>query len=1447
MEKLILRSDILKNIFININLNETEIYSKILNATNSDSEKGFLFETLCELLIISKCIDGINYDEIKAGEYPSLNSLKDIKEVFKKKIRSKEGGVSDILIEKDGYMVSFSIKYKNTFLPSSSDVTHIDSTFKKEKYKIGLIVKDKNLVVNHKYTNNKSVHKIVHDKVILDKLLFDEGDVIKGIKVFIDKFKKYKNNIEGFYERININYLNSGRKQLVLKLHQKLAFLKFVKNVKNSELKHIISHKPRSGKSILMLLMSLFLLENKYKRILIMTAIPDTISDFVSALDTYIDFKDIKYKIQKEDDFNFIEENFSGIIFASLQYFKTDANKKIDLLKKLNFDVIFNDECHIGGTTIKTQRNILDINQDDILVDNINKNFKLNIFASGTSDKAKKHYKVKPSCIYEWEIEDEAYMKELKKDTDIENIMSFRHGSMFKECLNDISLNKDYSNCPTQVLMKSLLPQNIINKIIEYNTKNNTDYGFSFSSLFALKQVNNKHKYEEQFEICSSLDGIEMLISILDNIISDDKNKLTIMKQVEKTQYKYKSRISTRENPLLTIIFLPTNTRNNTIDGLQKTLKKFLEKNKLWGDYNIEYSNSVEDTGDIKQKYNDFIKSIMKKTKEDKKKGCILFLGNKGGTGITYHDCDISISLDDGHNIDNQKQKYSRVLTEAPDKTIGINIDMNIQRTYMFLLDKISNFRKITKKDMTNDEILYYLFSNNIFLFDPLHYDNNNFKVDEIKSYYKNEIKNMMKEIDDTLLLENIICNDDLKDIIKTDWKNLSIKNINPVLEGEQKNCPKPSTTHVEIDHSEKDKIKTDIEENITDEDEDEVKEELINQTFEMCKSFMFPLLSILSREYNIINFKDIFENGICRDIILKICQEKKIDLNNINYNKIKNIMSEIIDMNDDIVISIREIYRIATPSNLRSLIEKHFIPSKDEKKKNAEIPTPVKLVDDMLSKIPSNYWNNIHTTFEPCCGKGNFVIGIFDMFFIGLENKIPNKIKRCKAIMTKCIYFADLTTLNVFITTEILKCHIEDKCGVKVDYEFNSNIGNTLNLDIEDKWGLKGIDSVIGNPPYEEISEETGESKGGTNQYTKFINYNINKLNDKGYLLFINPISWIGPSTNKQSGNDLLHNVFLKYDLLYLNLNECKKYFKEGSTFCFYLLNKNISECMTNVISKHKNEISISKINFKNYKEMKFLPIHITEETIDLVKNVMSNKNKLKICRSRKLDTSTKFGKEHLSLVKNEKFKYITYHTTSKTFYSDIKLENFNNSKILLNMSGHLNPIIVDNCNITESKFYIELEKDEDKKIINIFKNNNIKKYLELCKYSGFNSRIVLENISYNLDELDFEPNLNSLIKEVKPSMEVKIDDIDSKKYTCECGNTLNKTGKLKHEQSSKHKNFIENQENRTIKEPKNVISEISYNKYNVVELKNLAKEKGIKGYSKLKKQELVDLLKKV
>ena len=491
------RKDILN--FILDNYDNKNIYSKLLNDKNNSSFNGFLYESIIELLIISKCMPGIDYDEIIIGQYPSIIRLENIKRVLNKNINSKEGGVSDITIKIKNELIPFSIKYKDT-IDVKNDLNDMKSTYEKEKYKLGLFVKDKNVLLKHNFQNKTNIHKKNIDCINKNNLLFDEKDVKIGLKIFCDKFKNYK--FDDFCYLINEKYLLSKRKQLTLKLHQKLAFLKFIRNLKNNQYKHILAHKPRSGKSILMLLMASYLLENNYKKILIMTSVPDTINDFIQALETYINFSNIKYKVQKEDDFNKIEDNFVGIVFSSLQFFKTDAKKKKDLLIKLNFDAIFNDECHLGGSTLKTQKNILEINSETI-IDDINQNIKLNIFASGTSDKTKKYYKIKSSCVYEWEIEDESYMKHIN-NKEIQDIMIARHGLLFNDCLEDISLNKDYSKCPKPVLMKYLLDEDIINKINDYNKKNSTEYGFSFSSLFSLKQVDNNKKYLEKFELSFS-------------------------------------------------------------------------------------------------------------------------------------------------------------------------------------------------------------------------------------------------------------------------------------------------------------------------------------------------------------------------------------------------------------------------------------------------------------------------------------------------------------------------------------------------------------------------------------------------------------------------------------------------------------------------------------------------------------------------------------------------------------------------------------------------------------------------------------------------------------------------------------------------------------------------------------------------------------------------------
>jgi site-specific DNA-methyltransferase (adenine-specific) len=1113
------RKDILSNMLANLKLSGKEMFDLIMMENTEvvdERRQGWIYESLCQILIVLKCVQGLNYSEILEGQLQNLTQVKNINVLLKLAIDGGGNNIVDLTIKQGSTTIPFSIKYKNKH--SETDVSKIDNTITKQKlakdYKIGLFVKNKVVVINHKYHNKLNIDKQLHDKIIDDGLLFDEQDIIRALSVFIERFSNNILSINDFIEFINAEYLLSPRQELIKKLHQAMTLMKFIKSfLTNKHKMWCIAHKPRSGKSITILLICKYLLECGYKKILIMTPVIATIDSFTKDLENYIDFKDINYKTQ--EDFNIIDETFNGIVFCSVQYLKTDSKKKKELLQKMNFDAIITDEAHQGSSTDKTKTEILDVVSD---IEEIRKNIKLNIFASGTADKTKKYYGIHNSCSYEWEVEDESYMKELKisevkNKEDIINYMVNRHGPIFSECLKNETLNKDYSKHPSQVLMKHSIHESLINDIIKYNAHNGTNFGYNCASLLALNQIINKKGeviYEEVFELCKTTDGEAILKEFFDSIISTQKMKISVMKQIEQVQSSRGSRKSTIENPLLFIVYLPTNTRNNTISLLQKTLKSFLEKHKIWSDYNIEYSNGTEDTADVKQQYNEFIQTIMNKTKTQQKKGCILFLGNKGSVGITYKECDVTISLDDGHNIDNQKQRFSRALTEADGKTVGINVDMNIQRTYLYLLSVIQNHRRNTKTIKTNAEILYYLNEHNIFLFDPQQINNGKLTTIEIMSYYQKVAENIMKEIDDTPLLENIICDDDMRDFIKIDFQKRESKKINKDLDGEQQHCPEGDVKKHQVDApnlpDDTEDPDNEKEQELTPEETEKI-ELLVNQTYEMCKSFLFPLLALISRSYNLFDFKEVFTNEKTEGLIILLLKEKlklkniKIDIVD-NFITIVNIMNNIIDNNAEIVNNIREIYSIASANMLRQLIAKHFIPTANEKKDNAEVPTPVKLVDEMLDTISLEFWSSPNKVFEPCCGKGNFVLGIFDRFYKGLEAKYPNNIDRCKVIMRQCIYYADLTALNVLITTEVLKCHIQSYCGLdELDYTFNQYTGDTLKLDIKKEWNLTGFDAVIGNPPY-----STDPSKPNTKSlYDKFIEkYISNKL-----LLFVVPSRW--------------------------------------------------------------------------------------------------------------------------------------------------------------------------------------------------------------------------------------------------------------------------------------------------------------------------------------------------
>lgn len=419
------------------------------------------------------------------------------------------------------------------------------------------------------------------------------------------------------------------------------------------------------------------------------------------------------------------------------------------------------------------------------------------------------------------------------------------------------------------------------------------------------------------------------------------------------------------------------------------------------------------------------------------------------------------------------------------------------------------------------------------------------------------------------------------------------------------------------------------------------------------------------------------------------------------------------------IVDEIREIYTNTPVKKLRDAIEKHFIPTNEEKKQNAEVPTPVKLVDEMLDKIPEEFWKKPQKVFEPCCGKGNFVLGIFDKFYEGLQDMYPDEYERCRVIMTECIYFADLTALNVFVTTEIMKCHVQSYCGLdELEFEFNHHIGDTLTLDIKDKWNIDGFNAVAGNPPY----NSSGNTATGNTIWQYFTKKALNEwLIQNGYLLFVHPPGWRKPNTEKCKNYGLYKLMCLDNQMLYLEIHGIKdgqKMFHCGTRYDWYLIEKT---------NQYKNTIIVDgdgKQNELNLSEFSWLP---NSNILEI--NKMFAKNDDKQCPIMYDRTAYEPRRKWMSHIKTEEFKYPCVHSTPKAgiryMYSKVNDRGlFGISKVIFGEGGIYNPVIdmEGKYGMTHHAMAIQVHNLEEATFISkVIQSNKFDKVIQSCKFSLF------------------------------------------------------------------------------------------------------------------------------
>jgi hypothetical protein len=425
----------------------------------------------------------------------------------------------------------------------------------------------------------------------------------------------------------------------------------------------------------------------------------------------------------------------------------------------------------------------------------------------------------------------------------------------------------------------------------------------------------------------------------------------------------------------------------------------------------------------------------------------------------------------------------------------------------------------------------------------------------------------------------------------------------------------------------------------------------------------------------------------------------------------------------------------INNKQELLSYLNKRLIPDINNKDNKGEVFTSIECIVHILEKLNKHYTlkygisifkNKNLTWFDPSSGIGNFMIIIYYKLMDGLNNIIPNEKERHYHILNNMLYFSELSSKNVQETINIF------------NYNININNGNSLKLNIYEKWKIEKMDIIIGNPPFNEKRNKTGNN----NIWSDFITYYYPMINNDGYMCFITPPSWMSPACKYK-------NIFYDNNLLYLNINECRKYFEHvASQFTIFIINKNTRKEKTEIICKYKNSIYNSNILLNN---INFMPLFSNKETISIINKFYNNNlEKISFKTNCQLHNSTK--KIYLSDNKNEEYKYPVKHLINKIRYSSIKHELSDKNKILMNLSSNLKPQY-DNGNygITQCQLYY-LTNDE--KYVNILKSDLYTFIFKISKWAGFNIKQVFENIPY----IKYRKNINLYKKFKLNNNEIKL-----------------------------------------------------------------------------------------
>lgn len=240
-------------------------------------------------------------------------------------------------------------------------------------------------------------------------------------------------------------------------------------------------------------------------------------------------------------------------------------------------------------------------------------------------------------------------------------------------------------------------------------------------------------------------------------------------------------------------------------------------------------------------------------------------------------------------------------------------------------------------------------------------------------------------------------------------------------------------------------------------------------------------------------------------------------------------------------------------PQELVAFLGQHLKPKELEKKQNGEVFTPPDLIQQKFNKLTladPQIWSDPSKKFlDPANGIGNYPALAFHRLMEGLKNAIPNEANRKKHILENMLYMCELNKKNIEVSRKVF-----DPEGV---YTLNLYQGSYLDLDTKKEWGLEKFDVVFGNPPYQPPSNG---KKGGKSLWPTFVEKSMKLLKVNGFLVFVHPALWRKPENE-------LHDLMFGKQFHYLSIHskqEGEKVFHATTRYDWYILQNTTSSVPT-------------------------------------------------------------------------------------------------------------------------------------------------------------------------------------------------------------------------------------------------------------------------------------------